>query len=253
VLKIEGRRPRFHIDGCPSLYYWNSGLVRPDDEPEAEESTESSAKERPEFSAKLTQSLTAARSAAIGAALSESPAVALAAVTHALAVSVFKYNAGDARLQVSGKVSIYSEESKGATDLQRTYEQWADRIPGESLQLLTWCLEQEQSTLLELLAFCAACTVNAVTAQQGGESRRTAHADALASALGLDMAQWFTPTAENYFSRVGREQIVFAICEAKQMPRKRSWGKAKKSELAALAEREVAGTNWLPKLFAAAA
>ena len=229
------------------------GLVRPEDEPEAEESTESSTKERPEFSAKLVQSLTAARSAAIGAALSGSPVIALAAVTHALAVSVFKYNAGDARLQVSGKVSIYNEESKGATELQRTYEQWADRIPGESLQLLTWCLEQEQSTLLELLAFCAACTVNAVTTMQGSESRRTAHADALASALGLDMAQWFTPTAENYFGRVGREQIVSAICEAKQMPRKRSWEKLKKSELAALAEREVAGTNWLPKLFAAAA
>jgi ParB family chromosome partitioning protein len=67
------------------------------------------------------------------------------------------------------------------------------------------------------------------------------------------MAHWFTPTAENFFGRVGREQIVSAICEAKQTPRKRSWDKLKKSELAALAEREVAGTSWLPKLFTAAA
>ena len=88
------------------------------------------------------------------------------------------------------------------------------RLPRESAPLFTWCLEQEQSTLLELLAFCAACTVDAVTAKQDCESRRIAHADALASALNLDMVQWFTPTAENYFSRVGREQIVSAVCGA---------------------------------------
>jgi ParB family chromosome partitioning protein len=250
VLAIAGAMVTIGPDGKLEVM---RGLVRPEDEPEAEETAESSTKERPEFSAKLVQRLTAARSAAIGAALSESPAIALAAVTHALAVSIFKYDAGDARLQVSRKVCIYSEESKGATELQRTYEQWADRIPGESLQLFTWCLDQDQSTLLELLAFCAACTVNAVTAMQGSESRRIAHADALASALGLDMAHWFTPTAENFFGRVGREQIVSAICEAKQTPRKRSWDKLKKSELAALAEREVASTSWLPKLFTAAA
>ena len=67
------------------------------------------------------------------------------------------------------------------------------RLPRESAPLFTWCLEQEQSTLLELLAFCAACTVDAVTAKQDCESRRIAHADALASALNLDMVQWFSP------------------------------------------------------------
>jgi ParB family chromosome partitioning protein len=78
-------------------------------------------------------------------------------------------------------------------------------------------------------------------------SRRVAYSNGLASALHLDMAQWFTPTAANYFSRVGRTQIVSAICEAKNASSKRSWDKLKKSELAALAERETAGTRWLPQ------
>jgi ParB family chromosome partitioning protein len=61
------------------------------------------------------------------------------------------------------------------------------------------------------------------------------------------MTQWFTPTAENFFCRVGRDSIVKAICAAKGVPAKRSWQKLKKSELAALAEREIAGTGWLPE------
>jgi ParB family chromosome partitioning protein len=249
VLAIAGAFVTIGRDGKLEVM---RGLVRPEDEPEAEETADSSSeKVRPEFSAKLVQSLTAARSAAIGLALSGNPAIALAAVTHGLAMSVFNSYSEDGRLQVSGKVTKYSDESKGASELTQSYEQWAERLPGEPAALFTWCLEQEQSTLLELLAFCAACTVNAVTAKQGSDSRRIAHADALASALNLDMAHWFTPTAENYFGRVGREQIVSAICEAKGTLRKRSWGKLKKSELAALAEREVAGTSWLPKLLAA--
>ena len=53
-------------------------------------------------------------------------------------------------------------------------------------------------------------------------------------------------TAENFFSRVGRTTVIKAICEAKSVPAKRSWEKMKKAELAKLAEREVAGTGWLP-------
>lgn len=251
VMAIAGAMVTIGHDGGLEVM---RGLVRPEDEPEGEENAGSSSeKVRPEFSAKLVQSLTAARSAAMGAALSGNPVVALAAVTHAMALSVFKSPADDGRLQVSAKVTKYSDESKGSDELTQSYEQLAERLPQESAALFTWCLEQEQSTLLELLAFCAACTVDAVTAKQGSESRRMAHADALASALNLDMAQWFTPTAENYFSRVGREQIVSALCEAKGAPRKRSWDKLKKTELAALAEREIAGTSWLPKLLTAAA
>jgi ParB family transcriptional regulator, chromosome partitioning protein len=75
----------------------------------------------------------------------------------------------------------------------------------------------------------------------------------LAAALDLDMKQWFTPTAENFFKRVGRPSIVNAIREATGKPSKRSWEKLKKAELAALAERETAGTGWLPKLLVATA
>ena len=114
VLAIAGAMVTIGHDGELEVI---RGLVRPEDEPEAEETAESPTKERAEFSSKLVQSLTAARSASIGAALSGNPVVALAAVTHAMALSVFKSPADDGRLQVSAKVTKYSDESKGADDL----------------------------------------------------------------------------------------------------------------------------------------
>jgi ParB family chromosome partitioning protein len=89
---------------------------------------------------------------------------------------------------------------------------------------------------------------NAVQEKQDTpDCERLNHANALAQALSLDMKEWFTPTAGNFFSRVGRTEILSALAEAKGTPAKRSWDKLKKSELAALAEREIAGTGWLPQ------
>jgi ParB family transcriptional regulator, chromosome partitioning protein len=228
------------------------GLVRPEDISKGEEATQASKpKERPEFSTKLTESLTAAKSAAIGAALSQNPSVALAAVVHGLAISVFDSYSGDARLHIRAQVTGYAEESRGANEMGTAYETWADKLPGEESALWEWCLEQEQDTLLDLLAFCAGRTVDAVTSKYDSDPGRIAHGDALAAALSLDMKQWFTPTAENFFKRVGRQTIVNAIKQATGKPSKRSWEKMRKSELAALAERETAGTGWLPPILRA--
>jgi ParB family chromosome partitioning protein len=61
------------------------------------------------------------------------------------------------------------------------------------------------------------------------------------------MAGWFTPTSENFFSRIGRTTILNVLTEAKGTA-KRSWEKLKKAELADLAKREIATTGWLPPL-----
>ncbi len=177
--------------------------------------------------------------------------VALAAVVHGLAMSVFDSFSGDARLQIRGEVTEYDEDCNGASELKTEYEKWADRLPGKESELWEWCLKQDQHTLLELLAFCAGCTVDVVTPKLDSASSRIAHINALSAALNLDMKQWFTPTAENFFKRVGRPTIVNAIREATGKPSKRSWEKLKKAEFAVLAERETAGTGWLPPVLRA--
>ena len=223
------------------------GLVRPEDEPE-EQRDESKPKERAEFSAALVESLTDARSAAISASLATHPQIALTSVVYTLALSLFQPGPDRSSLQLTAKVTHHKEESRGASELEAIREQWTERLPGGESELWDWCLAQDTETLLQLLAYCAARSVNAVqTKQDRTDCPRLVSANTLAAVLKLDMTEWFTPTGDNYFGRVGRTDILSAITEAKGTPAKRSWEKLRKSELAALAEREIAGTGWLPK------
>jgi ParB family chromosome partitioning protein len=224
------------------------GLVAPEDEPEESPMCWSGAKERPEFSAQLVQQLTEARSAAIGVRLSECPDIALAATVHALVSCAFVHCERDRALQLSGNVSHYRQPSPGAEALEEKAALWEERMPGVPSARWEWCLSQDRETLLALLAFCAGRMVNAVQKKDDRpDCELLAGAGRLATALQLDMKAWFCPTAENYFSRVSKQQILADIAEATQRPAKHSWDKLKKSELAAVAEREVAGSGWLPK------
>jgi ParB family transcriptional regulator, chromosome partitioning protein len=222
------------------------GLVKPEDEPEQDISPKSEA--RPEFSAALIESLTEHKSAAISANLAQRPDIALAVVVHTLASGIFHMSGTGSSLQLSAKVTYFREESKGADEMEHIRDRWLEQIPGDEAALWEWCLAQDQTMLLDLLAYCAAVTVNAVrTKQDRSEPLRIAHANALAHVLDLDMSAWFTPTAENFFSRIGRSTVITALTEAKGIPVKRSWQKLKKPKLAALAEREIAGTSWVPE------
>ncbi|HMF76407.1 MAG TPA: hypothetical protein VK604_12155, partial [Bryobacteraceae bacterium] len=75
---------------------------------------------------------------------------------------------------------------------------------------------------------------------------RLQHADALARALGCDMSKWFAATAQNFFLRVSKSQMADALREAGK-PLSVEGLKRKKTELAALAEKEIVGTGWLPE------
>jgi ParB family chromosome partitioning protein len=244
VLAIAGAIVTIGADGEPEVL---RGIVRPEDEPEDERSPGAS-KPRPEFSAALVQSLTEARSAAISAELAAQPVVALASVVHALAGKVFHVYGSDSSLQLKVEVPRLREASTGAERLDALHEGWSERLPATPDALWHWCLTQDQTMLLDLLAYCAARTVNAVQVKHDRpDCARLAHARTLSVALKLDMAKWFTPTAGNFFSRVGRPAVIAAMAEAKGSPAKRSWDKLKKPALAALAERETNGTGWLPQ------
>jgi hypothetical protein len=50
------------------------------------------------------------------------------------------------------------------------------------------------------------------------DTGRFTHADQLATALNLDMKKWFTPTAANYFGKVGKPQIIEALQDVDAAP-----------------------------------
>ncbi|MGH6678362.1 MAG: ParB/RepB/Spo0J family partition protein [Bradyrhizobium sp.] len=245
TLSIAGAIVTIGHNGEPEVI---RGLVRPEDAPKQ---SRNAAREKgdsaPAFSAALLESLTTHRSAALGATLAQRPDIALAAVAHAFALTVFDIG-GASCVQVSATRKRHREKSKGSEALDGLRAQWGERIPGEAGALWEWCLAQDRDTLLDLLAFCAAATIDAVKTKHDNRSpRRFAHADALAKATALDMTAWFTPTAENFFGRVSKAAILSALAEAKGASAKRSWAEMKKAPLATLAEREIEGTNWLPE------
>ena len=102
----------------------------------------------------------------------------------------------------------------------------------------------EQEELLSLLALCVGLTVSAI-AQREDE----APAALLAQAVGLDMHDWWTPTAAGYFDHVSKAKAlevvqVFAPGEVQRL------AKLKKAQIASEAERLAVGSGWLPHMLA---
>jgi ParB family transcriptional regulator, chromosome partitioning protein len=261
TLAVAGAVVTIGGDGKADIHY---GYVKPEDAPKKPAKTktvmqtdedgtvtEIEVAETSALSASLTESLTAHQSAAISATLKDSPLIALAAVVHGMVWQVFFSSRSRATsLQITATSSSLSkvQNSTPFEVLEQAREQWGEQIPGSTDDLWTWCLEQPQDVLLDLLAFCAACTVNAVQVKADRpDGERLVHARQLGEALNIDMAKWFRPTAENYFGKISKAGIIEALCEIKGgiAP---AWNTAKKLDLAAMAEREVANTNWLPAL-----
>ena len=72
--------------------------------------------------------------------------------------------------------------------------------------------KQPQDAILQLLAVALARTVTAVQLPTDrADCGKLKGAHALATALGLDMANWWTPDGDHYLARVKREQIFAAI------------------------------------------
>lgn len=204
------------------------------------------------LAASLVEDLTAQKSAALRVTLSANPQVALAAIVHALALPVFGGYGVSSCLQVSMRAPALERQVANADSVRALHEDadaevsWARRLPEEPDALWHWCLAQPQDTLIELLAFLAGRAVDAVLRKSDrADCSRLAHADDIARAVSLDMTAWFTPDAQ-YFSGLSAAQIVSALCEAKGVAPAPAWMKMKKTELAALAAREIGGTGWLP-------
>lgn len=232
------------------------GLVRKEDAKLAAQLTRGEQEDepapKPEFSSSLIESLTAHKSTALAATLATNADAALAAVVHApLLRAFYPGNREDSCLKLSlgGAVppkSITTENCKGLSALHAAINNLRGRLPSDATELAQWCLCQPQSDLLAILAVLAGASVDAVHRKADrADCGRLKTADELAVAVALDMTGWFAPTAENYFSRVSRAQILAAIDGAKGLHAP-ALEKLKKSELAKRAEDLLSGTGWLP-------
>lgn len=201
---------------------------------------------------RLCHQLTAHRTRALQASLLSNEVVALAALVHPLLVRVVYGGSAwcsQSALQVEAKDCDQQlrtwapdlDEARAEKLVQARLEQTRAMLPAEVGELLAWLLGQPVDVLVQLLTLAAALSLNAITGNGKTETTR-----AIAAAVKLDMAEWWTPTVGGYLGAVSKSLIAEAVTEAGLPEDAKAIEKMKKADAAARAEELLAGKGWLP-------
>jgi ParB family chromosome partitioning protein len=262
VLSVAGAVVTVERSGKVSVH---RGLVKPEDRKRALKASAAAAPgaagdgagEAPESSAypeSLVRKLTANKTKALQNLMATNVQVSLAALAAALVQQVGIFGAtrsvrASTVLMVRGEgcdqrladLANDVAASRAWAELAARVEGWRERLPSESDELVSWLIARPQGELLELLALCSALTVDVVRS-----SDRPCGGEPLIAAVGLDMADWWSPTAASYLAQVPKARIVEAVAEAVSPEKAAPLAKMKKAEAVAAAEELLRGTRWLP-------
>ncbi len=236
------------------------GLIRPQDRPVAAADKRTGKegakadKPRPVHSARLNTMLSAQRTLALRAEMVNQPGQALLLLTQRLLHSVFYSGQRCAEvLQVEIREPELPAEAQSGPAWERLAAQHvalAGMLPERDTDgaLLAWLQAQPQTVVLDCLAYCSACMLNAV---QGSEVAAPV-VEQSARLLALDMHRWWQPSAANYFAHVNKARIVDVVAQAVSPTAAVPLEKLDKRAAAEAAARAVADSGWLPALFRAA-
>ena len=199
--------------------------------------------------------LTAHRTLALRDALAGDPQTAFLAALHALALRLF-YRYGLAScLEIEPRSAAFGAQAPGLGDtpsarsIDARTERWTKALPKAPEDLWDALVEFDLDSREALFAHCVALTLNAVDEAYNHRPRALAHADLLATRLGLDMAAaGWTPTAGAYLGRVTKARICEAVREAKGEDAADRIAGLRKPEMVAAAEELLSGTGWLPEV-----
>tara|TARA_R110002167_G_scaffold146776_6_gene338375 strand:- start:1144 stop:3015 length:1872 start_codon:yes stop_codon:yes gene_type:complete len=207
----------------------------------------------PTLSEALLEDLSAHRTAALRETLAGHPDVALTVLLHSLVLRIFYGASSELCVDIRpASLDLFPStegiaETKAFAALSERQQRLSGFLP-EVGQLWGWLCSRSDSLRSELLAYCVAVTVNAVRRRQLGiDPERQAQSDLIAEAVGLDMADWWEPTRDSYFSRVPKALILSAVSEAVSSQAAENIERLKKDAMALRAEELLAGKRWLPE------
>ncbi len=204
-------------------------------------------------SERLMMNLTAQRTAALQALMIEDQKVTLAALAASMAVREFgKSFWGDGPLKVSLTSQWHTLRDASPTFnaspahalLIAKHDAWVTLLPPDAGLYLSWFIEQPLEISLSMITFCTALTTNALRGRPDSDD----NAADLAAALKLDMADWWTPTADNYLALVPKAKMMEAVVQAKGDSAAQGMDKMKKAEAIAHAAAALDGSRWLPSV-----
>lgn len=130
--------------------------------------------------------------------------------------------------------------ARGWLELDARLDAFSDKIDAVEDNLFGWLLTQTIEELVGIIALCCAVNLTVVT----GDCAHQPATD-LASALALNMADWWQPTA-SFLSDLSKDKIINAVAEACGAEHMMHLDKLKKPELIKVVEQKMRGTRWLP-------
>jgi ParB family chromosome partitioning protein len=225
--------------------------VRPADP--ATEADEDEAGVRP-LSDRLMTELTSHRTLALREAIANDPDTAYLAVLHALCLKLFYRLGLDSCLEVDAKSVLFGSQVEGlsdmayATAIDARHGTWSTQLPKDTAELWDVLSGLDGDSRQALFAHCVGLTINATYQPYDRRPSAIAHADRLAEAVGLDMAEaGWRPTAATYLGRVTKPRILEAVREAKGEQAAQLIADLKKADMVREAERLLEGSGWLPE------
>lgn len=198
----------------------------------------------------LLTDLHAARTMALRLELANRPDIALRAVAHSLAGRFLAHGTG-ALTVTAREVYVPAISKTHCPDdetVQNRLSHWKLRLSTKSGALWDDIMALPEADLLDLIALCAALSVDATyqKTEDLAAKQRMKTTGQLAEALGLNMAQYWSPTVETFFGRVNKTAILNAVAEAQGEAKARKLDGLKKPVMAAEAVNMITGTGWLP-------
>ncbi len=205
------------------------------------------------LSERLLIDLTAHKTMGLRDAVQADVAAALATVVHAMALQVIYPGYGDfTPLQLRLSAGELERLAPGVGDspagrrVTDRLEAWGARLPERAEDLWEVLASMRRGDLLDLLACCAGVGLHAVRDPHDRRPGAWAQAEALATAVGLDMTGTWCATAASYFSRVPKARVLAAVTEAVGAEEAGRIAGFKKGDMADAAERLLEGRGWLP-------
>ncbi len=213
-------------------------------------------------SEKLTRQLTTHRTAALRAELGRRPDITLTAITYQMAAFVFLegYDQHTSRL-----LDMHRETYEGLSAaeghlescsawkvIEEQHQYWLSNYrdflakphdeAADPQTLWHWINTLTQDAQLGLLAFCTAQRATLTV----GNDHQQPRAELLATAVDLDMRNWWRVTCESYLDHIPKGEIVNHLHQAGLEESAEQARKEKKPEAAGIAQPLLADINWLP-------
>ncbi|HAP2211229.1 TPA: hypothetical protein ISC04_005096, partial [Escherichia coli] len=207
-----------------------------------------------EISLPLLTKMSSERTLAVQAALIHQPEKTVALMVWRLCCCVFDYcntTLHPFRIQIEENHRRLTSDAPGGKRGQAWLSLMQEKARLEALLPEGWQKDfttfftLNGQTLMSLMVFCTACSVDGVQTREHGHTSRSP-LDSLETAIGFHMRDWWQPTKANFFGRLKKPQIIDALNDAGLSGAARDAEKMKKGDAAEHAEFHMKDNRWVP-------